>query len=76
MVVDLEPPQLRREVEHLLHALLDAERARRLEVERALLRDRDEAGARGRERAEAAGEDQELAPRVDQQRDLVVYLKI
>ena len=75
MVVDLEPPQLRSEVDHLLHALLDAERARLAQVERALvLRDGDHAGRRAQS-AEAAGEDEELAPSVDQQGDLVVNLE-
>jgi hypothetical protein len=74
VVVDLEPPQLVRKVEHLLNALLDAVVSGGGQSERLFVGDADNAG-RGRDGAVAAGEDEQLAPRVDQQRDLVVNLK-
>ena len=45
-VVDLEPPQLVGEIEHLLHALLDAILPGARERQRLLIRDADDARRR------------------------------
>ena len=73
-VVDLEPPQLVGEVEHLLHALLDPVLPGARQSQRLLVGHPNHARRR-RDGAVAARENEELAPGVDQQSDLVIDLR-
>ena len=72
VLVDAQAPQVVRKVDHALDARTQAESARLLQRDRLAVRDADL--ARRRHRPVAAGEQQQLAPRVDQQRYLVVNL--
>ena len=73
VLVDLEPPELLGEAEHLLHALLDPVSRRVLQAEAHVAGHADQAGLT-RDGAVTRGENQQLAPGVDQERDLVINL--
>ena len=72
VVVDLEPAKLFGEVQHFVHALIDAEVSGRGQAEGLFIGDPDQ--TRRVDGSVAAREHQQLAPSVDQQCDLVVDL--
>ena len=72
VVVHLQPTQLVRKVEHLLDPLLDPELPTRFRGQDPVVGDPDDPGRA--DGAVAAAEDEQLAPGVDQERNLVVDL--
>jgi hypothetical protein len=71
-LVDAEPPQMIGEMDHALDARAEAQGAGLLQGDGFTVR--NSYLARSGHRAEATGKQQQLAPRVDQQRNLIVNL--
>lgn len=72
-LVDAQPAQMIREMDHTLDARAEPESASLFQRDGLAVRNADFAWRR--HRPETAGEQQQLAPRIDQQRDLIINLR-